>query len=175
MARYQIRTPENQIVEDVIDTLAETTWRILKAWDVFIADEASKDFESFHAAISSEIGPHVRTYRLCGYSNICLDQAEKTEWAPAVDPVQASPRDLIYHLFPGKGLEHFLDQLVHGAMEPLQEKIKTEMIEEVRSILKTAFRAVLGQYVYANALCGKTDLCVYSSSSPQKVWGRSRS
>ena len=162
-------------MEDVIDTLAETTWRILKAWDVFVACTNSNDFESFHRAISDEMEPDLRTYRLCGYSNICLDEAQKTEWAPAVDTLQASPRDLVYHLFPGKGLEHFLDRLVNGAMDSLQEKIKPELMEEVRSILKTAFRAVLGQYIYSNSLCGKTDLCTYSSSSPQKVWGRSRS
>ena len=175
MARYQIRTPDNQNIEDMIDTLAETTWRILRAWDVFVAGTDSKDFKKFHRAISHQIDPQVRVYRLCGYSNICLDEAEKTEWAPAVDTLEASPRDLIYHLFPGKGLEHFLDRLVKEAMESLQGKIKPELIEEVRSILKTAFRAVLGQYVYSNSLCGKTDLCVYSSSSPQKVWGRPRS
>jgi hypothetical protein len=174
MPRYQIRTPDEEVIEDVIGSLSGTTWRILKAWDVFEAGTSSKDFENFHRAISRQIDPYIKTYRLCGLSNICLDEAEKTEWSPAIDSLQASPRDLVYHLFPGNGLEFFLDRLVTAAIDSLKERIKPELMEEVRSLMKTAFRAVLGQYIYSNPSCGKTELCVYSSSSPQKVWGRSR-
>ena len=174
MTRYQIRTPDNQIMEDVINTLAETAWRILKAWEVFQEGTTPDDFQNFHLAIYQRMEPYLMTYRLCGASSVCLDEAVKTQWSPVDDTLQSSSRDLVYHLFPGKDLEIFLDDLVRSAMDSAAAKIKPEKLHEVCSILKTAFRAVLGQYIYANPLCGKTDLCIVASSTPEKVWGRPR-
>lgn len=157
----------------MLHEMAESTWRILNAWAVFEVQPNEKDFQRFARSIDHYFEHYVKAYRLCGYSNICLDEAHKTEWAPAADSLEPSPRDFVYHLFPGKGLEFFLDGLVKAAADSVKDQIKPLLFEDVHSMMKTAFRAVLGQYVYSNPLCGKTELCVYSSSSPQKVLSRS--
>jgi hypothetical protein len=172
MARYQIRTHENQVIEDVIQIMAAKTWGILIAWEVFRKEPTEKDYSDFHQSIFLRMVPFVRSYKLCGFSNICLDETRGTSWAPPSHDLDPQPRDLIYHLFPPKGSEEFLDGLSKSGFESISNLIKPEMLEQVQSILKTAFRAILGEHLYFNPLCGKTELCVYSSSSPQKVWGR---
>ncbi len=174
MARYQIRIHEDQVLEDIIQILATKTWGILKAWEVFRKEPESKDFDDFRTSIYLDMVPFIKSYRLCGYSHICLDEAEGTPWAPPAQSLTASPRDLVYQLFPGVGLEQFLDGLSQAAMESIQDLLKPELKEEVRSLIKTAFRTILGEYLFFNPACGKTELCVYSSSSPQKVFGRER-
>ena len=174
MPRYQIRVQEHQVLEDITEMMATKTWGILIAWQVFLKEPQSIDFENFHKSIDLHMRPSIKSYKLCGYSNICLDETRSTPWAPPAQDLNVSPRDLIYHLFPGKGLEQFLDGLTCAAMESLLKLVKPELKEEVESLIKAAFRTILGEYLLFNPLCGKTELCVYSSSSPQRVWGRER-
>jgi len=172
MARYQIRAPENEVIEDIIKTMATKSWEILNAWKVFQAEPSKEQFEGFHQAIHSRMAPYVRTYKLCGMSNICLDDCLSTPWAEKPHELDASPRDLVYHLFPAKGLEEFLKSLTESSVESIRVLLKPEAQHQTLSILEAAFRTILGEYLYFNPLCGKTELCVYSQSSPQKPWGR---
>lgn len=174
MARYQLRVQEHLVLEDIIQIMASKTWGILLAWKVFQQEPQAKDFDDFHKSIYLDMLPFIKSYKLCGYSNICLDEAGTTPWAPPAHDLNAYPRDLIYHLFPGKGLEQFLDGLAHAAMESLLKLVKPQLKEDIQSLIKTAFRTILGEYLFFNPLCGKTELCVYSSSAPQKVWGKGR-
>ena len=174
MARYQIRTTEHQLLEDIVELMSDKSWQILKAWEVFQTDPTTQDFNRFRKSIYLKLIPAVKSYKLCGLSNICLDATEGTPWAPPSHAMDASPRDFIYNLFPGNGLEDFLDGLTEAALKSITNFINPEMLEEVHSILKTAFRTILGEYLYFNPLCGKTELCVYSMSAPQKTWGRER-
>jgi len=174
MARYQIRTPENIVIEDILRTLAEKSWEILKAWKVFAVDPDAKTFETFSKALYGHIIPFVRSYKLCGLSNICLDATGDAPWSDSQHYLQASPQDLVYHLFPGRDLEDFLNQVSKAGCETITPILKEDRKNEVFSLLKTTFRTILGEYLYSNPLCGKTELCVYSSSSPQKVMGKKR-
>jgi hypothetical protein len=174
MARYQLRTHENQVLEDVIQIMAAKTWGIIQAWEVFQQKPDADQYEKFYKAIYRRIVPNFRTYKLCGYSNICLDEAISTPWTPPAFPLNPSPSDLVYHLFPAKGLEQFLDDLAESAMESIDAVVKPELKEEVQSLIRTAFRTILGEYLFFNPVCGKTELCVYSSSAPQEVLGRER-
>jgi hypothetical protein len=88
--------------------------------------------------------------------------------------LEASPRDFVYHLFPGRGLEQFLDGLARSAMEAIRHQLKPDPTVDVASILKTAFRTILGEYLYFNPACGKTELCIYSASDPITTWGREK-
>ncbi|MCI0417054.1 hypothetical protein L0222_30155 [bacterium] len=174
MSRYQLRIHEDQVLKDVIQIMAAKTWGILLAWQVFRKEPEPKDFDDFRRSIYLDMVPFVKSYKLCGYSNICLDEAESTPWAPPAHVLSASPRDLVYQLFPGNGLDQFLDGLARAAMESILRLVKPELKEEIQSLMKTAFRTILGEYLFFNPLCGKTELCVYSFSAPQKVWGKER-
>jgi len=174
MTRYQIRAPENEVIEDIIKTMAIKAWEILKAWNVFQAEPSPQHFERFHQSIYTRMAPFVKSYKLCGLSNICLDEFSSTPLAAKSHELDASPLDLVYHLFPAEGLEEFLKSLTEFAVESIGGLLKPEARHQTISILETAFRTILGEYLYSNPLCGKTELCVYSSSSPEKPWGRPR-
>lgn len=174
MSRYQLRIHENQILEDVIENMASQTWGILLAWKVFERIPTPKDFDDFRTAIYLGMVPFIRCYELCGYSNICLDPACSTDWAPPAHDLTASPRDLVYQLFPGTGLEPFLDGLTHEAAKSIPKLIEHESRDDVQSLIRAAFRAILGEHLFLNPFCGKTELCVFSSMSPQKVLGKHR-
>jgi hypothetical protein len=174
MARFQIRTPEHQILEDIIRTMSEKSWEILKAWKVFEHEPEAELFAKFNSSLKTHVIPFVRTYKLCGLSNICLDATGQGPWAGAGQELQAEPTDLVYHLFPGKDLEEFLSQLAEAGCDAVAPALKKDWKHQVVSLLRATFRTILGEYLYTNPLCGKTELCVYSSMSPQKVIGKKR-
>jgi len=174
MARYQIRAPENVVIEDIIRSMAEKSWEILTAWKVFAVETDAENFQLFRKALYGHIVPFVRSYKLCGLSNICLDESGDTPWSEPQHALHASPQDLVYHLFPGKDLEDFLEQISKAACDAIASIVKPDWKHQVFSLLRTTFRTILGEYLYSNPLCGKTELCVFSSSSPQKVIGKKR-
>ncbi len=174
MARYQIRTPENKELEDIIQTMATKSWEILKAWNAFQRETTQENFEEYRRTLYLQMVPFVRAYKLCGLSNICVDELRSTPWAPETHVLDASPTDLVYHLFPGKGLEEFLEGLAVEALESVKCLIKPDFETETLSILRASYRTILGEYLYLNPVCGKTELCVYSSSAPVKPWDREK-
>ena len=80
MARYQIRTRDDKGIGDVIDEMARKAWEILKAWDVFLETE-QHTYEAFRSQVRRAIVPYIKTYKLCGLSNICLDEVTSGPWS----------------------------------------------------------------------------------------------
>jgi hypothetical protein len=175
MARYQIRTPENMELEDVVEQMATCAWGVLKAWDAFLPDRASEDASKrFREAIRLTLDPCVKTYKLCGLSNICVDEVKSTPWSQESHVLDASPQDLVYHLYPGANPDGFLSRLSSGSFEAIESIIKPEFKEQTLSSLRVVFREVLGLYLYYNPVCGKTELCVLSVSVPTEPWEREK-
>ena len=174
MARYQIRTRDQKSIEDVIDEMAAKAWEILKAWDVFL--EIHQDsYQPFRYALRGAMAPYLRTYRLCGLSNICLDEVTAGPWASESHSLEACPWDLVYHLFPNSGLDEFLNDITDRAVNSILHLLKPETEERVFSSVRVVFRCILANYLFDNPVCGKTELCVYSSLAPTKIWSRIRS
>lgn len=155
--------------------MAGKSWEILLAWKVFEAEPDATLFEKFSSDLTTHIIPFVRSYKLCGLSNICLDSTGQGPWAGPAQELQPAPMDLVYHLFPGKDLEEFLSQLAEAGTQAVGSLVKKDRKHLVNSLLRTTFRTILGEYLYTNPLCGKTELCAHSSMSPQKVIGKKRS
>lgn len=172
MARYQIRTPENCLLEDVVERMAEKSWEVLEAWNVFRRPSTQEDIRHFKLATHQALEPYIRTYKLCGVSNVCSEKLQSTPWAFEAHSLDASPWDLVYHLFPKDGLEEFLEDLSWKALQSIRDFLKPDMETGTLSMLRIVFRYVLGEYMFYNPVCGKTDLCVYSSSAPIEPWKR---
>lgn len=174
MARYQLRTRDKKGIEDVIDEMAAKTWEVLKAWDVFL--EVHQDnYQLFRYALRAAMAPYLRSYRLCGLSNICLDEVTPGPWASESHGLEACPWDLVYHLFPKTGLDDFLNDITEHAVNSIQYVLKPGTEEGVSSSVRVAFRCILANYLYDNPICGKTPLCIYSSMAPVNIWNRSGS
>ncbi len=172
MARYQIRTPENVVLEDVVEEMANKAWDVLRAWDVF-EPGSQPSVDEFRRSIGEAIAPFIKSYKLCGRSNICLEGMETTAWSSQSHALDACPWDLVYHLFPRKDLDDFLVALATKASRSIEPSLKPETGPGVISSLLAVFQCVLGQYLYVNPVCGKTELCVYSTSAPVASWKRS--
>lgn len=173
MARYQIRTPENMALEDVVDQMATCAWGVLKAWDAFLPEAATeKNYEVFHKAIHDNLDPCVKTYRLCGLSNICVDEVKSTPWSQESHVLDAAPQDLVYHLYPGANPDAFLTRLSEGSFEAIAAVTRPEFKDQALSSLRIVFREVIGLYLYYNPACGKTELCALSSTAPTEPWER---
>lgn len=175
MARYQIRTPENMELEDVVDQMASCAWGVLKAWDAFLPGKVTENaYKQFREAIREALDPCVKTYRLCGLSNICVDEVKSTPWSAESHVLDAAPQDLVYHLYPGANPDGFLTRLSSGSFETLEPITRPEFKEQALSSLRVVFREVLGLYLYFNPACGKTELCALSVSSPTEPWEREK-
>lgn len=173
MARYQIRTPEHVILEDVVEQLASGAWKVLSAWHAFDPDCLNtKTFKQFRDAIRETLEPSVKTFKLCGLSNICLDGVKGTPWSVQPHALDAGATDLVYHLYPGADPNEFLRKLSEGAFVPLEGIVKPDLRLQALSTLRVVFREVLGQYLYQNPICGKTELCAYSQGAPEEIWDR---
>jgi hypothetical protein len=83
MARYQIRTPVEKVIEDVVNEMATKAWGLLKTWNPSdFAQASDTDFRLFRDGIRRCMSGRVKTYKLCGLSSICLDEVTSTPWAP---------------------------------------------------------------------------------------------
>lgn len=175
MARYQIRTPENVTVEDVIHQMASCAWSVLRAWDAFLPSQATDTaFKHFEDGIRITLDPCIKTYKLCGLSNICLEEVKSTPWSAESHVMDAAPQDLVYHLYPGADPDGFLTRLSSGSFESIQTCVKPEFKHQTLSTLRAVFQEVMGLYLYLNPVCGKTELCIFSASAPTEPWDREK-
>lgn len=171
MARYQIRTPIEKVIDDVVNELAEKAWGFLKTWNSSDFAEASEtDFRLFRDGVRRCMSDRVKTYKLCGLSNVCLDELTATPWAEEEHVLEADPRDHVYHLFPSRDLGEFLKELALDSIGAVGHLLGPNAAQEALSTLYIVFRSALGEYLYYNRVCGKTELCIYSSSAPVNPW-----
>jgi hypothetical protein len=170
MARFQVRTGADQVIEDVIDLMASRAKEILEAWNVFQTDLSDKNYITFKNAIHNNLKPYVKSYKLCGVSSICLDHSRNTELSPPTHVLDANPDDTVYQFFPRKDLDTFLENLAICGRDSLQRFLKPGTDEGVLSTLRVVFRCVLGDYLYFNPLCGNTDLCKCSVMAKEEPW-----
>lgn len=168
MARYQIRTPD--YLEDIITRMAEQSWLTLRTWGIMEEDGTTRDFSDFRAAIRDALAERVRTYELCGLSNVCTDHLKSTPWSPENHVLDANPYDRVYHLFPKADLESFLAEVTSKSFEAIAKLIKQNHEDEACTMLSAIFKLILSDYLYVDPLCGKVELCVYSSSAPVSIW-----
>ena len=169
-ARYQIRTPADQVIDDVIGLMAARAKEVLEAWDVFDTKLSVQDYDRFRKEIRNILLPYVKSYKLCGVSSICLDQTRSTSLSPESHVLDANPQDMVYQLFPRKDLEDFLDELATRSCESLKPLLKPDTEQGVFSTLRLVFRCVLGDYLYFNPLCGHTELCTCSVAARSSPW-----
>jgi hypothetical protein len=167
MARYQLRTPD--YLEDIITEMADQGLRTLKIWGA-LKTNTNGDFNTFRKAIRNAMEERTRTYKLCGLSNICTDHLKSTDWSPDSHVLDANPYDRIYHVFPLTSLDDFLTELTSKSILSIQEILNSKHEEEACTMLRAIFKLVLGKYLYIDRVCGKTELCVYSSSAPKNIW-----
>jgi hypothetical protein len=165
MARYQIRTPENMVLEDVIVQMSKQVTEVLQAWKFFQVP-SHEEWEHLATGVIREyFHLYVKSYRLCGISNICLDHLKTTPWSPESHVLDATPRDMIYQLLPRTELNGFLDELVTRFYHSVRMYLKPGNEEEILSTLSVVMQNVLASYLYYNPLCGLTELCTYSAVS----------
>jgi hypothetical protein len=172
MARYQIRTPVEKVIEDVVNEMTEKAWEILKTWNPSDFTRASDvDFYLFRNRVRRCMSGRVKTYKLCGLSNVCLDEVTSTPWAEDEHVLEADARDHVYHVVASHDLEEFLKELALDSLEAVGHLLLgPNSVQEALSTLCIVFRSVLGEYLYYNRICGKTELCIYSSSAPVNAW-----
>lgn len=171
MGRYQIRTPENLVIDDVILEMAGKSWDALKHCMNVESPPGKKDFRKFQVSVRDAFLPHVRTFRLCGLSNICLDETVQAPLAEDRKDVDVNPNDLVYHVFLREAPEEFMDSLTQQVFPNVEQWILKGREKSAKDAIRTTFTEVLSHYLYYNEVCGKAELCIYSSSAPVPPWG----
>lgn len=171
MPRYQIRIPEGMEIEDFINELSAKAWQMLSTAPENVTLPAQKDdiYREFRAKVMDTFVPVVKSFRLCGLSNICSEKIESTELSLESHVLEASPTDKIYQFFIKDSLKEFLDTLSHDSLGPL-EPYTAKSIKSAQELVRLAFHEVLGEYLYDCPTCGKTELCICSQSAPEPVW-----
>ena len=171
MSGYQIRTPEEKVLEDVLAEMAAAAWSA--AGQHFRAGAVSdRDREVFRRSVFQAVLPYVRTFRLCGLSNICLDEVYSAPLSDHPDKVDANPWDLVYHIFYRGDAEEFVDGISFEAVECIKGLLRPGSIRAAFTAVAAALRSVLGKYLYFSPVCGRTELCVFSGSAPVAPLGR---
>jgi hypothetical protein len=115
--------------------------------------------------------PYVRTFRLCGLSNICLDEVYTAPLSAQPEKVDVNPWDLVYHIFYRGDAEEFVDGVAFEAVESIKRLLKPGQTRAVFGAVSSALRSVLGKYLYYSPICGRTELCVFSVHLPLLLWG----
>jgi len=174
MARYQIRTPTDTFIFDVIKLMTARAKEALTVSDAFLTEPTANHWEDFIDALWERMESHVKAYKLCGVSNVCSEHLKSTAWSNERHVLDAAPDDMIYQLFPGKEINLFLEDLAANAAESLKPLVKASAYEEVDSTLQVVFRCVLGDFLYFNPICGHTELCICSVQEPASPWWRRR-
>lgn len=170
MSRYQIRTPEEKALEDVLNEMVAAGWEAARP-HLKVNPPNVKDREAFSKSIFNTIMPYVRTFRLCGLSNICLDEVYSAPLSKEWAKVDVNPWDLVYHIFYRGDAEEFVEVIGFEAVESISRLMKEDS-KNAFSDVCAALRGVLGKYLYYSPVCGRTELCVFSSSSPIAPMGR---
>jgi hypothetical protein len=165
MSRYQIRTEE--YLEDIITKMAEQSWLTLRTWQILGSDGTEQDFENFRNAIRNAIADRVRSYQLCGVSDVCSDHAKRTTWSTES---HVNPYDRIYHVFPKSDIESFLTELTTQSLPSIKKLLKADHEEEACTMLTAVFKLILSDYLYLDPTCGQAQLCAYSSMAPISIW-----
>lgn len=172
MPRYQIRIPEGMEIEDFIHELSAKAWQMLTVAPEKLSLPPQKDdvYQQFRKKVLDCFVPVVKSFRLCGLSNICSEKLESTELSLDSHVLEASPTDKIYQFFIQDTLHDFLEDLSRESVLPLQPYFQENGTESATTLVHLAFHEVLGEYLYDCPTCGKTELCVCSQSAPEPVW-----
>ena len=171
MSRYQIRTPEKKALEDVLQEMASAAWDAVSK-DIDVQEVSPSDRAVFFRSVTQAILPYVRTFRLCGLSNICLDEVYSAPLSAQPGKVDVNPWDLVYHIFYRGDAEEFVDGIAFEAIESIKGLLKTGRSRPVFVAVESALRNVLGKYLYYSPVCGHTELCIFSGSAPVSAVGR---
>ncbi|HSP07111.1 MAG TPA: hypothetical protein VLR94_08030, partial [Acidobacteriota bacterium] len=147
------------------------------AWDAVskemdVQEDSTRDRAVFFRSVAQSVLPYVRTFRLCGLSNICLDEVYSAPLSAQPEKVDANPWDLVYHIFYRGDAEEFVDGIAFEAIESIKGLLKTGRSRAVFAAVESALRNVLGKYLYYSPICGRTELCVFSGSAPISALGR---
>jgi hypothetical protein len=170
MARYQIRTPANIFIDDIIVGMIAKAKEALNESHFFDTSPSARDWCRAMKVLNHHAELYIKSYKLCGVSSICLDHAKKTSWAPGSPELNATTQDNVYQLLPRAELDQFLEEMVGRFYDSLKSLLKQNDKEEIFSLLRTAFRAVLADYLYFNPFCGHTELCTYSVMAHSSPW-----
>ena len=148
MPRYQLRLPNNLLIEDVIASM------IVHAWDACKPnfDErhmTENDYLDFTSEIQIGMKPYLAAFDLCGLVPEC---AEEIEGNPMVDY-----EDRLYHLILPYTFAEFVDQLSYSAFYSVKHLLKEK--DSGLQTLRNIFRRELANYLYYNPACGRIAIC----------------
>lgn len=168
MSRYQIRTSENTL-EDVLNEMASAGWEAIQS---HLTDAPTTgNLQEFKKTVSKTVMPYIHAFRLCGKSNICLDEVRLAPLSTEPQDVDVHPWDLVYHIFFRGNAEEFVEVVAFEAVESMKNQIRANAHTAFIDVCG-AMREVLGKYLFYSSVCGRTELCIFSSSSPIEADGR---
>jgi hypothetical protein len=166
MNRYQIRLPENMILQDLVADMTVNAWLMVHRYFIFFhpIDEAHLNFQN---CIISNLTKRIKTFDMCGAVSVC-NQAE-TRPLRGQSEFEVQPGDTIYHLIMEEDLDEFLNHLALEGTDSLKEILQPESEMEVFKILQMVFRFALEDYLYFNPECGSAKVC--EGSEEINAWG----
>lgn len=164
MTRFQIRTPQNKVFEDILlDMSAEALDQMKDLLDPSFVQSASTIPMMHQLRLSVE--PYVKKYDLCNLFPECSDEVEG---APYLDY-----KDRIYLLDVPQGLSTFYDDLAFEVGENFKHLWKTGVRREIFARLRKSFKKIFSHYLYLNPICRDSRICEESKQIP--TWSQETS
>ena len=161
MKAYQVRLPANRSLEELFEEIASWSWDMIEG-ELASQKASGKIYSSFRDGVRTALTPNLRGFLLCGYSNACHDRLQTKVWPKDDSMNEMSQTDRIFQLFVHQELDDLLSELVRETYERVRPYLKRNSDQRVRKVLKLSIRWVLGEYLYSNLFCGKTEFCKYS-------------
>lgn len=158
MRQFQVRTPQNIIIEDVFVAVTTRLWETIQEY-LKPSKNTAQHYKEFHDRFCSMMIHHIKAFDLCGTSRICSSEV--------VGALGLDYQDRIYHLVIPNNYDAFVDGLVWELLIPLRRYLDDTSVS-VLTLLRAALWRELGAYVYFNPECGKIALC--SASLPVNPW-----
>lgn len=158
MRQFQVRTPQNIVIEDVFVAVTTRLWETIQEY-LKPSENTAQHYKEFHDRFCSVMIHHIKAFDLCGTSRICSSEV--------VGALGLDYQDRIYHLVIPNNYDAFIDRLAWELLSPLSPYLDDTSVS-LFTLLHAALWRELGAYVYYNSICGKTELC--SASLPVNPW-----
>ncbi len=158
-AIWQLRTPEDQTVRDLVTDLAQAISESLER-EIDFCEHDMEGYRAFEEPVFNALLPYVKRNNTCGKNIVCTTGIESNS-CPDFD-------DNIYILHLPKGIDGLIDDVVETALESYWFELDSEALAGLERRSKARVRRILITHLYRNPLCGNHDICMISS--PVDPW-----
>ena len=158
MAHFQIRTPRQTNLHQMIQDLSNAGWQVIQE-DFSSERVGNSQKRTLFEQINQSLGVYMTTFDLCGTVAMCADEVEGGPWLDYDENI---------YVLNVPSVDKFIDDLAFSALTAVDEYLKPGKRRIVFQKLRTSFNKCLRGFLFFNPVCRRSEFC--KLSSPVNPW-----